>query len=385
MSGLQLDRLIDILAIISWSFTTLYFIKAFGESLRKEGIKDTLTIRRARSFVSTRFFFSLMTSIAITLIAMAIVFVPPEENAVVLSAVSPGGIRPNPLRAGLHGVIPFVERPLHYPIYNQTFTISRSGFEMGTPGVDDTIKSRSSDGQEVFMDASLIFRVDPNRLNEVHIAWQGRYVEDLIRPLVRSYVRSSASQLKAKEIYSDERFEMEQETFEAISRVLEENGFVGVDFFLRNITFNDEYAHAVEQKVIAVQQAERAEIEIFAKKHEADQIRTLAQGEADAVLIKAEADAESFRLVSEVLAENPQILDYEYIKRLSPNVELMLLNSNNPVILPLTTGAKMTQTMEANPLLPQMPPSGLESPSDQAAQQPASTAQEGTIAETNRP
>lgn len=385
MSGLQLDRLIDILAVLSWSVTTLYFFRAFGESLRKEGIIDTLTIRRARSFVSMRFFFSLMTSIAITLIAMAIVFIPPEENAVVLSAVSPGGLRPNPLRSGLHGVIPFVERPLHYPIYNQTFHISRTGFEMGTPDVEDTIASRSSDGQEVFMDASLIFRVDPNRLNEVHIAWQGRYIEDLIRPLVRSAVRATASQLKAEEIYSSERFELSDATFEGISRVLEANGFIGVEFFLRNITFNEEYAHAVEQKVITVQQSERAALAVVLKENEADQIRALARGEADAVLIKAQADAEAFRLVSEVLADNPKILDYEYIKRLSPNVELMLLNSNNPVILPLTTGSATTQTVGANPLLPQMPPSGLESPSDQAAQQPASPTQEGATAETNRP
>jgi regulator of protease activity HflC (stomatin/prohibitin superfamily) len=290
---------------------------------------------------------------------MAIVFVQPQENAVVISALAPDGIRPRSFGAGIHAIVPFVERVQRYPIFNQHFSISASGFERGLIGVDDTISSRSSDGQEIFMDVSVIFRIDPDSLNEVHILWQDRYTEDLVRPLVRGLVRGSASQLRAEEIYSSGRFEMEEAIFHNISEVMERNGFITQTFILRNITFNDEYSHAVEQKVIAAQEAERAKIVISRKVNEAEQIRTLAQGEADAVVIKAQADAEALALVNQVLEQNPQVLDYEYIKRLAPNVELLLLNSDNPVILPLTTGATRGETVSTNPLIPQMPPSSL--------------------------
>ena len=359
MNGLDIDRVLDVIVLIGWIWTIYLIARAFWRSMRERGVRETLTIKRGGWLLSKRVILSIVTSVAITLIAMAIVFVQPHENAVVISALTRDGIRSKSLDSGLHAVVPFLERAVRYPIYNHNFSISKSGFERGQMGVDDTISARSKEGQEVFMDATLIFRIDPNRLNEVHILWQDRYVEELVRPLVRGFVRGRAAKLTVEQIYSSERFEMEQAIFEDISAVLEQNGFVGQEFILRDISFNPDYAAAVEQKVITEQEAIRAEIAVKTKANQAEQIRRLAKGEADAVVIKAQADAQALRLVNQVLEENPRVLDYEYIKRLAPNVELLLLNSDNPVILPLTTGAAATEAVTANPLIPQMPPSGL--------------------------
>jgi regulator of protease activity HflC (stomatin/prohibitin superfamily) len=144
---------------------------------------------------------------------------------------------------------------------------------------------------------------------------------------------------------------------------LEENGLILDQFILRNITFPPEYAASIERKQIAEQEALKTEIEIQTKANQAEQIRQLAQGEADAVVIKAQADAEALRLVTQVLQENPNLLNYEYIKKLAPNVQLMLVPNNAPVILPIP-GPGMAQAGEQgqtlpNPLLPQLPPSAL--------------------------
>ena len=359
MGMLNIDRVFDYLVLFSW-LVTLYVVgKAFWYSIREVGIRETLTIKRGGWILSRRPLLTILLSVIITMLAMAIVFVQPHKRAVVISALSPDGIRHQPLDAGLNIVVPFLERAVQYPIYNQTFSISRSSFERGQPGVDDTISARSKEGQEILMDASLIFRIDPARLNEVHILWQDRYIENLIRPLVRGYVRGRASQLTVEQIYSSERFPMEKAIFEDMSVVLEENGFIAQEFILRNIAFNPEYATAVEQKVITEQEALRAEIAISTKENQAEQIRTLAQGEADAVVIKAEADAEALRLVNQVLERNPYVLNYEYIKRLSPNIRMMLLSRDNPVLFPLTTGMLGESEVTANPLIPEMPPSGL--------------------------
>jgi regulator of protease activity HflC (stomatin/prohibitin superfamily) len=297
--------------------------------------------------------------VAVTLIAMAIVFVRPGYNAVVVSALSRDGLRNRPLNSGLAIVVPFLERTKQYPVYNQSFSISKSGFERGEMGVDDTISARSKEGQEVLMDATLLYRIDPQRLNEVHVLWQDRYLEQLVRPLVRSYVRGRAALLTVDQIYSSERHALEDEIFEDLSVVLEKHGFQTVGFILRDISFNPDYAAAVEAKVITEQEAIKAEIAIRTKENQAEQIRQLAQGEADAVLIKAQADSDALRLINQVLEENPRVLDWEYIKRLAPNVRLMLLNSDNPVILPLTSEMTGGTTATTNPLIPQMPASGL--------------------------
>jgi regulator of protease activity HflC (stomatin/prohibitin superfamily) len=292
---------------------------------------------------------------------MAIVFVQPQNNAVVISAISRDGIRKNPLDAGLHFIVPLLERAVSYPIYNQSFSISRSGFERGEPGIDDTISARSKEGQELFLDATLIYRIDPSRLNEIHIAWQQRYLEDLVRPLVRAYVRTSASQLTVEQIYSSERITMQNAILAELSEALGRNGLVADSFVIRDVSFKDDYAAAVEAKVITEQEAIRADIAIQTKTNEAEQIRALARGEADAVVIKAQADAEALALINLVLEKNPLVLNWEYIKRLAPNVELLLLSSENPVIYPLSTGTG--ESAITNPLIPQMPPSGLELPS----------------------
>jgi len=57
---------------------------------------------------------------------------------------------------------------------------------------------------------------------------------------------------------------------------------------LRNISFSPEYAASVEQKQIAEQQAQQAKLTVEQRKQEAEQARQVAQGVADAVVIKSQ-------------------------------------------------------------------------------------------------
>jgi len=359
MFTLNVDVLFEFLARFSWLITIFVIALAFWRSLKEVGLSETFTIKRGGWILSRRPITYITVSVIITLIAMAIVFVQPQNNAIVVSAISRDGIRRNPLNAGLHFIVPLLERAVNYPIYNQSFSISRSGFERGETGIDDSISARSKTGQEIFLDATLIYRLNPDRLNEVHIAWQNRYLEQLVRPLVRSYVRTAASQLTVEQIVSTDRIEMQDAILTNLREGLAKNGIVADSFVIRDVSFNPGFAAAVEAKVITEQEALQAEIAIQTRLKQAEQIRTLAQGEADAVVIKAQADAEALALVNQVLQENPEVLNYEYIKRLAPNIRLLLLDSGNPVILPLSTDMIGGDTELVNPLIPQMPPSGL--------------------------
>jgi regulator of protease activity HflC (stomatin/prohibitin superfamily) len=131
-----------------------------------------------------------------------------------------------------------------------------------------------------------------------------------------------------------------------MTTVLDENGLTMVDFVLRNITFSPEYAAAVEQKQIAEQQAQEAQLLVEKKKQEAEQARQEAQGQADAVVIaaeakaearvlEAEAEAEALQVQAEVLADYPDLLTYVYITKLAPNVDVMFLPYDSPFIFPL--------------------------------------------------
>ena len=60
-----------------------------------------------------------------------------------------------------------------------------------------------------------------------------------------------------------------------------------------------------------------------------------AKGEAEARLISAEAEAKSLVLLAESLEGRPELLTYQYITKLSPNIQALLLPSNSPFIFPL--------------------------------------------------
>lgn len=287
----------------------------------------------------------LLASVVLSSIGAGAVFINPEERGVVLSALSPQGYREQPLQPGLRWIVPFFEQVKRYPISRQTYTMSSTPQEGSVLG-DDSIRARTKDGQEVYIDASVIFAIDPARVIELHIAWQDRYAEQLVRPLTRGIIRDMASQYGVEEIVSTKRSEMENKITEELGKKLQENNLVLVDFVLRNIHFSEEYAKAVEQKQIAEQMALQARFVVEQKKQEAEQARQVAQGQADAAVIKAkgeaearliqaEAEAKALAMIEEVLRNNPELLQYLYILKLSPSIQTLILPSGAPFILPL--------------------------------------------------
>jgi prohibitin 2 len=79
-------------------------------------------------------------------------------------------------------------------------------------------------------------------------------------------------------------------------------GTIRIDaVFIKNFQFGAAFNKAIEEKQVAEQTALKASRDLDRIKIEADQKRAQAQGEADAVVMAAKADAESFRLKSHTL------------------------------------------------------------------------------------
>ena len=206
---------------------------------------------------SRMFLIIVVLIVLIGLVSSTIIFVQPDETGVVISRITKGGIRGEPLNSGLHFVVPLLENVEKYSISKQTYTMSAATSEGQRTG-DDSIRARTKDGQEVFVDASVIYAINPANVVNLHITWQKRYGEELVRPLVRGIIRDAASQYGIEEIVSSKRGELEALVTEELTIKMAENDLIMVDFVLRDIHFSAEYAIAVEQKQIAEQQALQA-------------------------------------------------------------------------------------------------------------------------------
>ena len=298
-------------------------------------------------------------AILLTLVGAGLVFIQPEERGVVVSAFAEKGYRDQVLQPGLNWVVPFAETVVIYPISRQTYTMSIAPEEGQIYG-DDSVEARTSDGQQVKIDASVIYAIDPDEVINVHIAWQDRYSDEMVRPLTRGAMRDGAAQYGVEEIVTSKRLELVEGIADTLDEQFAENGIVLVDFILRNIAFSDEYAASVEQKQIAEQQAQQAFFVVEQRKQEAEQARQTAQGRADALvidaegkaksnLIEAEAQAKALELLGAALRTNPALLNYEYIQRLAPGIQVMLVPNDNPYLLPLPTLAPATAPPAAAP------------------------------------
>jgi regulator of protease activity HflC (stomatin/prohibitin superfamily) len=297
--------------------------------------------------LSTTILVVAVLAVILTTVSAGLVFIQPPERGVVVSALAPKGYREQPLQPGLRWIIPYFENVERYQISRQNYTMSISALEGEVQG-DDSVAARTSDGQEIFLDASVIYSVDPEQVVLLHIQWQDRYTNELIRPLARGIIRDAVSQFGVEEVYSTKRFELQQQISDTMAARLEENGVTLAAFVLRNITFSPEYAASVEQKQIAEQLAQQAAFVVEQRRQEAEQARQVAEGQADAVVIRAEgaaqariieaeAEKQALQLIAESLQDNPELITYQYVTRLAPGVQVMLVPNNAPFLLPLPT------------------------------------------------
>ncbi len=282
-----------------------------------------------------------------------LVLIEPDQVGVVFRQTGQGAAAlREPLQPGLHWVIPFVDQVTPYPVSQQSLTMAGStGSEynqtqVGMEGIYSAVRTTSSDGQVIYVDATVIFRLDSTQINDIHRNWRSTYIEGFIIPRVRSDIRNLISNYGAEEIYSGGRAEMEARIFDSLREPLKSEGFLLSDLLIRNIEFSPQFTDAIEQKQIAEQEAQRAAFRVQQAAQEAEKARVDAQGRADSVVIEAQGDAEAtviraqaeseaLDLINQILIQNPDLIQWQYINELGEDVRVIIVPSNSPYLFDL--------------------------------------------------
>ena len=273
-----------------------------------------------------------------TFISAAVIFIQPTRVGMKITALRATGFDDDPYESGLHFAIPLLEQIVEYPISEQTYTMSYAPTEGSSTG-NDAILVRTSDGLTVFIDTSIIFAVDKQRVSQLHIKWQDRYITDYIRPLIRGLVRTELTAYTVDELLGPQRLEIQDMLSTILNEKLLEQHLVMNQFLLRNVTFSPEFDQALEDKEIAAQRIVQSESNAESVRKlaagDADRIRIIANAEAEAIKIKAQAQADALELIAAVLEGNDDLLTFEYINQLSPNIRALVVPQENPLLLPL--------------------------------------------------
>ncbi len=339
-----------------------------------------------------------LLGIVFLIVAEGLLIVNPTERVVVFNSLT-GELEAEAREPGLHVIIPGIQQTFTYLVSRQEYTMSSSVGEGSNSraNIDDAIEARSIDGQEVLIDITIIFTIDPANVNTVHVNWsdipQG-YIEGLIRPTVRSLTRDVVATARAEEIFGsavlasaedgsevpvveadssipnlspNSRAEVQAEIERRARIELGEEGFTVVEVLLNEINFSADFINAIEQRQVAELERDRASVQAETTRIEAsgraDARIEEARGEAEAVRIQAQAEAEALRLVSEQIAANPNLIQYTYINELADNVSVVLVPSNSPFLFDASTFTDLDSDFEA-PASPVIEPVATETEND---------------------
>ena len=191
---------------------------------------------------------------------------------------------------------------------------------------DDAIRVLTSDGLEVTIDLTVLYKLLPSDAPKIVRETGLDYTDKIVRPLTRTKIRDNAVYYEAIALYSTKRDEFQQRIFRSIDEDFKKRGLILEQLLVRNITLPQSVKTTIEQKISAEQEAQKMQFVLQKERQEAERKRVEAQGIADYQ-----------HIISESLTEKQ--LQYEQIKAMkelasSPNAKMIILGKGNtPLIL----------------------------------------------------
>lgn len=240
---------------------------------------STSTVLPKLPVIRGLFFPIVIIIFAIWLFRASVIFVPPGYVGVIYDLGR--GILPSTMREGMHFAIPFWQRVTLLDTRIMEYTMSIAPDE-GALKRDDSLDAPTSDGQQVRVDATIIFRIDPDRAPELIRTVGPDYVDKLIRPFSRSQIRMVISRYTAPAIYSEKRQEAEDAMRKELAQLLAPKNIIVDNLLLRSVMFSAEYSKAIESKMIAEQRVKQAEYEVKEASQRAEAKIAEAKGLAEA-------------------------------------------------------------------------------------------------------
>ncbi len=235
-----------------------------------------------------------------------------------------GSIQKEVMLSGLHFINPLLDVK-KLDVKTQNYTMSGVHDE-GDKAGDDAIKVLTSDGLEVTIDLTVLFRVisieAPRLLGETG----ADYRDKIVRPITRTKIRDNAVYYQAVDLFGSKRDEFQQRIYKTIEDDFKKRGLMLEQLLVRNITLPNSVKASIESKINAEQDAKKMEFVLQKEKQEAERKRVEAQGIADYQ-----------KIINTGLTD--QQLQYEQIKAmqalaLSPNAKVIVMGKGNtPLII----------------------------------------------------
>jgi len=241
-----------------------------------------------------------------------------------------GSVQPGTLEPGLHIVIPIVQ---HVAIIDTRVQ----------PHQFQEIDAASAEYQTVRLTGVMNYHVDGQFANDLYQRVGTDFASKVIDPAFNDFIKTVVPNYKVDAILGA-RDEIRSKAKEALAANLSQYHIIVDDIYIANIAFSPEFQAAIEAKQVAQQQVQTEQQILVQKKIQADQAVAQAQGQADSNVKLAEGQAAATIALANGQATanaalaaslSDQILQYQYIQKLSDKIQVVLVPSGQASIFDL--------------------------------------------------
>ncbi|MCE5330265.1 prohibitin family protein [bacterium] len=234
---------------------------------------------------------------------------------------------------GFHVKAPFIQNTVNYSTRQVTYETSDNSESSTANFRDFVIDTTSSDGQQITLKYTIRFSIDAKQAVWIlnNIGTMDDLVEKVVKAESRSISRNIPKKYTAAQLYSKEVFDVQEEIYNTLKEKFNKNGVIMDDFLLRKIDFTDQYFNVLEEKQIAQEK-------IVVEKNILEQEKI----KKEQVIVQAQAEAEQIKIKGEALKLYPQIIQLEFIQKMSPNINWGILPEG---VLPFLDLAKISGSL----------------------------------------
>ena len=205
----------------------------------------------------------------------------------------------------------FTQKVYNYYMGPQNFVMNDKSMKdeaKSAQGLEkDAYVVQSSDQQDIHISLNVTWRLNPDKLAQIHRTFRENITDVVLRPNLLRVVKNKATLLKAVEAYAGEGLVKLQKDIEIELQKedgdLFKNGILIENFVIEGITLDPEYTKEIKARQVAMQREQRAAQEEKAAMAESLRARAEAQKDYETSLVKAKTEKETGILEAEKQAE----------------------------------------------------------------------------------